>query len=94
MAVTNKFNVFAIIQGGRLQYEAIVFAATVRHKHPYFKGRLIFGEPQHTENWDDDPRIVRDDVRQILESFGAEIIPFENRIYGSGNPPIFNGVHL
>ncbi len=84
--MSNKFNVFAIIQGGRLQYEAIVFAATFRHKHPHFKGRLIFGEPQYTENWDEDPRIDRDEVRQILESFGAEIIPFENRVFGSSYP--------
>jgi len=84
--VTNKFNVFAIIQGGRLQYEAIVFAASFRHKHPHFKGRLIFGEPQFTDNWDHDPGIDRDDVRQILTSFGAEIIPFENRIFGSKYP--------
>jgi len=86
MAVANKFNVFAIIQGGRLQYEAIVFAATFRHKHPNFKGRLILGEPQYTDNWDHDPTIDRDDVRHILESFGAEIIPFENRIFGSNYP--------
>jgi hypothetical protein len=86
MVVANKFNVFAIIQGGRLQYEAIVFAATFRHKHPNFKGRLIFGEPQFTDNWDHDPTIDRDDVRHILQSFGAEIIPFENRIFGSNYP--------
>lgn len=84
--MANKFNVFAIIQGGRLQYEAIVFAATFHHKHPNFKGRLIFGEPQHTENWSYDPRIDRDDVREILASFGAEIIPFENRVFGSEYP--------
>jgi len=84
--VANKFNVFAIIQGGRLQYEAIAFAATFRHKHPNFKGRLIFGEPQHTENWAYDPTIDNDDVRRILESFDAEIIPFENRVFGSDYP--------
>ncbi len=84
--MANKFNVFAIIQGGRLQYEAIVFAASFRHKHPNFNGRLIFGEPQFTENWKSDPRIDREDVRQILESLGAEIIPFENRIFGSNYP--------
>ena len=84
--MANKFNVFAIIQGGRLQYEAIVFAATFRHKHPNFKGRLIFGEPQHTENWDYDPTIDNDDFRRILESFDAEIIPFNNRVFGSDYP--------
>ena len=84
--MANKFNVFAIIQGGRLQYEAIAFAATFRHKHPHFKGRLIFGEPQHTENWNYDPTIDNDDVRRILESFDAEIIPFDNRVFGSDYP--------
>jgi hypothetical protein len=84
--VANNFNVFAIVQGGRLQYEAIAFAATFRHKHPHFKGRLIFGEPQYTDNWDYDPRIDSMDVRETLKSFGAEIIPFENRIFGSDYP--------
>lgn len=84
--MTKAFNVFAIIQRGRLQYEAIAFAATFRRQHPDFKGRLIFGEPQFTDNWDYDPTIDRPDIRALLESFGAEIIPFENHIFGSSYP--------
>ena len=43
---TDDFNVFVIGQAGRLQYEALLFAASVREFSPNFKGRLIVAEPQ------------------------------------------------
>jgi len=84
--VSNNFNVFAIIQRGRLAYEAVVFASTFRQKNPNFKGRLIFGEPQFTDNWDEDPTVDNNDIRKLLADFDAEIIPFENRVFGSAYP--------
>jgi hypothetical protein len=81
-----QFNIILIGQSGRLQYEAALFAASLRHSDPEFKGRLIVAEPQPGPNWDQDPRIDNPDVRALLEHLGAEIIPFENKHFGQSYP--------
>lgn len=80
------FNILIVAQNGRLQYEAVLFAASLRHCDPDFKGRLIVAEPQPSANWDNDPRIGNDDVRTALEQLGAEIVPFESKHFGSDYP--------
>ncbi|GAA6162969.1 hypothetical protein NBRC116590_06730 [Pelagimonas sp. KU-00592-HH] len=81
-----NFNIMIVGHKGRLQYEAILFAASLRANSPDFKGRLIVAEPQPGKNWWDDPRIKQDDVRATLESLGAEIIPFESPYFGQHYP--------
>ncbi len=82
--MSESFNVFAIVQGGRLQYEAVLLAASMRRFSPDVK--LWLGEPQPGDNWDHDPRINNPDVRALLVSLGVEIVPFENRHFGSIYP--------
>ena len=84
--MAQNFNVFAIVQGGRLQYEAVLFVASFFHKNPNFKGRLILGEPEPTDRWHEDPRINNENVRSLLLDLGAEIVPFRNGVYGSDYP--------
>jgi len=81
------FNVMIVAQAGRLQYEAALFAASLRHCDPGFDGRLIVAEPQPGKLWPDDPRIDDPDVRALLTDLGAEIIPFENAHFGHAYPP-------
>ena len=71
-----------IAQGGRLQYEAILFCASLRDNCPDFAGRIIIAEPQPGTLWQNDPRIRGADTRELLNSLGAEIVPFENRHFG------------
>ncbi|MFZ1727069.1 MAG: hypothetical protein WBO29_07990 [Albidovulum sp.] len=78
-------NVFCIAQNGRLGYEAVIFAASFRAANPDFKGRLIIGEPQPGPLWKADPRLSAP-IRELLESFGAEIVPFESRYFGQSYP--------
>jgi len=59
------FNIVIIGQNGRLQYEAVIFAASLRHSDPDFKGRLFVAEPQPGDKWSKDPR-MGDDVRALL----------------------------
>jgi hypothetical protein len=80
------FNILAIGQAGRLQYEAILLAASLRATNPDIKGKLFIAEPQPSPKWHDDPRITDAQVRALLESLGATILPFENRHFGSGYP--------
>jgi len=80
------FNLFAIAQAGRLQYEAVILAATLRASDPGFAGRLVFGEPQPGPLWPGDPRIdpaVRD---LLTDRFGAEVVPIPTRHFGAAYP--------
>ncbi|PRY24971.1 hypothetical protein CLV78_102145 [Aliiruegeria haliotis] len=81
-----RFNVAAIVQGGRLQYEALLLAASLRASDPDFAGRLILLEPQPGGAWPEDPRITGDATRAALDRLGAEIVPFDARHFGASYP--------
>lgn len=74
-----------VAQAGRLEYEALLFAASLRLSDPGFQGRLIVAEPQPGGAWPGDPRISSA-VRDALQELGAEITPFEARHFGAGYP--------
>lgn len=80
------FNIMIVGQSGRLQYEAVLFAASLRANTPSFAGRLFVAEPQPGPNWNTDPRIASAPVRELLEELGAEIIPFESAHFGASYP--------
>lgn len=82
---SQHFNILIVGQGGRLQYEAILFAASLRARTPNFTGKLVVAEPQKSARWDNDPT-MRQDVRNLLEDLGAEIVPFKNRQFGQSYP--------
>ena len=44
-ATPPAFNIAAVIQAGRLGYEALLLAASLRETNPGFAGRLLFLEP-------------------------------------------------
>jgi hypothetical protein len=84
-AKPKTFNVALIAQSGRLQFEALLFVASLRHTCPDFPGRVLIGEPQPGELWPNNPRI-QDDVRTMLEELGAEIVPFQSEHFGKAYP--------
>jgi hypothetical protein len=77
------FNIVIVGQSGRLQYEAVLFAASLRANSPDFKGRLFVAEPQPGPLWPQDPRIDNEELRILLTSLGAEILPFESSHFGA-----------
>ncbi|MGC1489382.1 MAG: hypothetical protein WA784_16515 [Albidovulum sp.] len=79
------FNVFCVGQNGRLGYEAVIFAASFRKTNPDFAGRLIIAEPQPGPLWNNDPRLPAP-IRDLLEGFGAEIVPFASQVFGRSYP--------
>lgn len=83
---SDSFNVVVVGQNGRLQYEAALFAASLRAKSPQFKGRLFVAEPQPGPRWEKDVRIGNPQVRELLEALDAEILPFESRAFGDDYP--------
>lgn len=76
-----SFDILIIGQGGRLQYEAVLLAASLRASAPEFDGTLYVGEPQPGALWRRDPR-MNGAARALLGELGATILPFENRHFG------------
>ncbi|UWQ89829.1 hypothetical protein QEZ52_13620 [Aliisedimentitalea scapharcae] len=85
-ATRQSFNILIVGQSGRLQYEAILFAASLRQYSPGFQGRLFVAVPQPGPLWDTDPSIRSKEVLGILEALGAEILPFKNKVFGKPYP--------
>ncbi len=83
--MADRLNILAIVQGGRLQYEAVLLAASLQ-KFSAGRVRLVLAEPQPGPLWQQDPRIDNPEVRELLESLGAEIRPFESRHFGQSYP--------
>ncbi|OIQ74057.1 hypothetical protein GALL_443030 [mine drainage metagenome] len=81
-----NFNILIIGQGGRLKYEALLFAASLRASNPDLKARLFIAEPQPGPRWREDPRIHDPAARQMLTDLGATFLPFENRHFGDNYP--------
>ena len=74
----------AVVQGGRLEYEALVFMATLRVHNPDV--RVILMEPQPGGAWAGDPRISDPDIRAELERLGAHLVPFQATVFGDAYP--------
>ncbi|WP_121061957.1 hypothetical protein [Chachezhania antarctica] len=85
-ALPPDFNVVVIGQAGRLQYEAVLFAASLRARSPAFKGRLFVAVPTHGPRWVKDPTISHDPVLEALKRLKVEILPFENKVFGQSYP--------
>lgn len=79
------FDIVIIGQGGRLQYEAIALAASLKTSSPGFEGTLYVAEPQPGPLWRNDPRMSAEAVA-LLKELGAEILPFESKHFGTDYP--------
>ncbi len=79
------FNILIVGQAGRLQYEALLFAASLRAQSGGFAGRLIVAEPQPGPLWPKDPRMAPD-LHAALAGLDAEIIPFDSQHFGQDYP--------
>lgn len=88
LAETGKtdFNVVVVAQKGRLTYEALLFAASLRQCSPDFSGRLLIAEPQPGPLWPDDPRISDRGALEMFAALGAEILPFDSAHFGAEYP--------
>ncbi|MDF1718143.1 MAG: hypothetical protein P1U75_15925 [Antarcticimicrobium sp.] len=85
-APRQAFNIVIVGQSGRLQYEALLFAASLRAMSPGFEGRLFVAVPQPGPLWEDNPAIRSAEVLDALDRLGAEILPFESHVFGQSYP--------
>ncbi|TDK52143.1 hypothetical protein [Antarcticimicrobium luteum] len=81
------FNIVIVGQAGRLQYEAVLFAASLRAMSPEFGGRLFVATPQPGPLWEGNPAIRNTGVLDALERLGAELLPFDSHVFGQSYPP-------
>ncbi|WP_171210611.1 hypothetical protein [Ruegeria sp. HKCCA5426] len=85
-AKTPKFNVVIVGQNNRLKYEALLFAASLRHSSPDFAGRLFVASPNSGPRWPQDPGLQNEDVLKALKQLDAEVLPFDNLVFGESYP--------
>jgi len=78
-------NVLIIGQAGRLQYEALLFVASLRAFDPGFSGKVYVAEPQPGDLWDRDPR-MSEPVKDRLRDMEAVIAPFQSLVFGQSYP--------
>jgi hypothetical protein len=79
-------NVLIVGQMGRLAYEALLFALSLKAMTPDPRFRLYVAEPQAGPLWSTDPTIRPEPLRDLIEHHGATILPFENTHFGSDYP--------
>ena len=84
--MSQPFDIAIVAQAGRLTYEAVLFAASLRHCTPDFEGRLLVGEPQPGPLWPNDPRIKDEEARALLKRLGATFVPFASKHFGASYP--------
>ncbi|MDA8586151.1 hypothetical protein N9L47_07720 [Rhodobacteraceae bacterium] len=80
------YDIVVVAQSGRLTYEVVLFAASLRHHAPDFAGRLIIAEPRPGPLWPGDPRMDDDAARDLLIELGADFLPFECNHFGAAYP--------
>lgn len=85
-AAPQRFNVMAVVQPGRLGYEAVLLAASLKACSPGFGGKLYLAEPAPGGKWPGDPRLPEGPLRALLTDLGAEIIPFDATAFGPSYP--------
>lgn len=79
------FNILIVGQAGRLQYEALLFLASLRAATPDFDGRVIIAEPQPGALWSSDPRMTPT-LKEALTELGGEVVPFDSHHFGESYP--------
>lgn len=83
---SHAFNLMIVAQRGRLQYEAVLALASLRAADPDFSGRVFVAVPEPGPLWPEDPGLASTGVRDLIEAFGAEILPFKSRHFGAAYP--------
>lgn len=79
-------NLLIVAQAGRLQYEAVIFMASLRAHVPGWSGRVTIAEPRPEGAWEGHDTLISDSCRDLLSGMGAEIRPFVARHFGVTYP--------
>ncbi|MDB6176474.1 hypothetical protein PAF17_03025 [Paracoccus sp. Z330] len=83
---TTRPNLLIVAQAGRLEYEALILAASLRYSAADFNGRLIVAVPRPEAAWAGHDTMISTPAREALEFLGADIRPFTARHFGAAYP--------
>lgn len=86
MKTASPANILIVGQAGRLEFEAIIFLASLRRASPDWNGRVIIAEPRPEGRWSGHNTTITDPARGILTDLGAEITPFTAEVFGAAYP--------
>lgn len=73
-------------QNGRLEFEVILFLASLRANSPKFAGQVFIAEPRFNQAWTNNPMIRSQHTRNLIAELGAEFIAFDNKVFGESYP--------
>lgn len=80
-----RFNIVIVAHQGRLEYEALLFAASLRQFSPGFSGKLLVMQPEANQTWNK-PTEISADVARALSALDADIRKFPNVHFGEKYP--------
>src|SRR5437868_1260080 len=86
MSFEKPLNVGMVAQGGRLGYQALLCAASIRSFHSANQVRVFICIPNKTDLWRDDPRVDDPDLLQSFARYNCEIVRFDNLDFGLRYP--------
>ncbi len=86
MTEAPAFNLLAIFQAGRLQYEALLLAASLAETNPALLSRLHLAEPEPGPLWPADPHVRDKALRGLLAEMGVTFLSFPSRHFGAAYP--------
>ena len=69
-------------QNGRLDFEVILFLASLRANSPKFAGHVL----RFNQAWTNNPMIRSQHTRNLIAELGAEFIAFDNNGFGESYP--------
>ncbi|MFV0302819.1 MAG: hypothetical protein ACK5IP_18445, partial [Paracoccus sp. (in: a-proteobacteria)] len=85
-AARPSFNILIVAQSGKLEHQALIFAASLRAASPGWQGRLIVAEPRPEGAWAGHQTTLSPEHRRLLGEMAAEITPFTARHFGAAYP--------
>ncbi|MFC0201439.1 hypothetical protein [Paracoccus rhizosphaerae] len=79
-------NLLIVAQAGRLQFEAVIFLASLRAAAPDWTAPVIIAEPLPEGAWSGHETRISAPCRDLLTGLGGQITPFVARHFGAAYP--------
>ena len=80
------FNLLLVAPAGRLQYETVLFLASLQANSPKFKGKVFVSEPQRGPCWERNPKVNSRIAAKRFWTWGPRFFTFKNRYFGQSYP--------
>lgn len=80
------WNIALVAQRGRIAYQALLCAASIREHHGAGQIRIHICVPNNSRRWKTDPSLNDIELIEAFRHYGCEIAPFDNKHFGSAYP--------